>query len=351
VSYPDHVEMGGLHDVFAGVLAEEPVPVSLGVAGGFERVFAERVSPGYFSLLGIGPAHGRLFSPEEDAALGGEPVVVIGHGFWQRRFGGSRHVLGETLLVNARAYTIIGVAPEGFQGINLGLFPDLWLPQEGDPLDRREARASFVMGRLKPGVTVEESRAALDLLARRLERSFPESNQGLRFTVLSESEGRLHPLVRGGVLGFSGFFLAVALLVLLLACANVAAVQLARALPRRQEVALRLALGAARGRVVRQLLTEGASLSALAGGLGVALAWATTRLLSAVPLTTARGAPLAFDLGLDARVLGVSLLLAASTGILFGLAPAVLALVSFLASWVPAFRAVRIEPAVALRHE
>jgi predicted permease len=325
VSYPDFLDMRDLDDVFGAVLAEEPVPMNLGVARTQERVWGERVSPGYFSVLGLRPAHGRFFAPEEEGGPGGEPVVVIGYGLWQRRFGGSRHVLGETLLLNAHVYRIVGVAPQGFQGINLGLFPDLWLPalrESGTAPPGREARGYFAMGRLKPGVTVDQSRVALEVLARQLERSYPATNQGVRFTVLPESAGRIHPLVRGGVLGFSGVLLAVAGLLLLLACANVAAVQLARGLSRRREVALRLALGAARVRIIRQLLTEGACLSFLAGGLGVLLAWVVTSVLSAVPLPTARGAPLVFDVGLDARVLCFSLLLAVSTGVLFGLAPA-----------------------------
>lgn len=324
VSYPDYVDLRELDDVFEGVLAEEPVPLNLGIAGAYERVWGERVSPGYFSLLGTRPAQGRFFSPEEDGAPGGEPIVVIGHGLWQRRFGGGRKVLGETLLLNARPYQIIGVAREGFQGINLGLFPDVWLPalRESATLSSREARGYFTMGRLKPGVTLEESRAAVALLARRLEQSYPASNQGLRFAVLPESEGRIHPLVRGGILGFSGALLVAGVLVLLLACANVAAIQLVRALSRRKEVALRLALGASRSRVIRQLLTEGACLSFLAGGLGVALAWVVTSVLSAVPLPAARGAPLAFDLGLDVRVVGFSVLVAVSSAVLFGLSPA-----------------------------
>jgi predicted permease len=324
VSYPDYLDMRELDEVFEGVCAEEPVPLSLGDAGAYERVWGERVSPGYFSLLGVRPAHGRFFAADEDGVPGGAPLAVIGHGLWLRRFGESRHVLGQTLLLNARSYVIIGVAPEGFQGTNLGLFPDVWLPvlPESETLGSREARGHFVMGRLKPDVTLEASRAALELLARRLAGSYPASNQGLRFGVLSEADGRIHPQARRGILGFSGVLLVVALLVLLLACANVAAVQLARTLSRQKEVALRLALGASRGRVVRQLLTEGAFLSLLAGGLGVALAWLVTGVLSAVPLPTARGAPLAFNLGLDARVLGFSVLVAASTAVLFGLTPA-----------------------------
>jgi predicted permease len=324
VSYPDYLDMRALEDVFAGVLVEEPVPMNLGVAAAYERVWGERVSPGYFSLLGIRPAHGRFFSREEEGGPAAEPVVVIGHDLWQRRFGGSRRVLGQTILLNARSYEIVGVAPRGFQGISLGVMPDLWLAalRESETPGRREARGYFAMGRLQPGATVGASRAALEVLALQLERSYPASNRGLRFTVLPEREGRIHPVVRGGVQGFSVMLLAVAALVLLLACANVAAVQLARALSRRKEVALRLALGASRSRVVRQLLTEGAFLSLLAGGAGVALAWAVTGVLSAVPLPAARGAPLAFDLGLDARVLAFGLLVGVTTGILFGLTPA-----------------------------
>jgi predicted permease len=324
VSYPDYEDMRGLDRVFEGVLVEEPVPVALAADGSHERVWTERVSPGYFALLGLRPAHGRFFAPEEENASGGEALAVIGHGLWQRRFGGSLRVLGETLVLDGQPFPIIGVAPPGFHGINIGVFPDVWLPamRTSDGLRSRAARGSFAMARLRSGVGVAEAAAALDVLARRLETAYPESNTGIRFTTLPESEGRVHPLVRGGVLAFSSVLLAVATLVLLLACANAAGVELARALERRKEIAVRLAMGASRGRVVRQLFAEAAALSVLAGATGVALAWVVTRALRAIPLPTARGAPLAFEVGLDGRVLGVSILAAVTTGILCGLTPA-----------------------------
>lgn len=320
LSYPDYADIRNLSAVFSGVVVEQPVPFSLGVPGSSERVWGQLVAGGYFSLLGVGPAAGRLFTPEEEGSRGDSPAVVLSYGLWQRRFGGSRSVLDETVILNGQPSKVIGVAPEDFRGVTLGLLPELWRPAPGDPSKNRGGRGYFAMGRLQLGVTVDQARAALDLLARQLQHAYPDTNQGVRFQVLPEEEGRVHPMVRGGLLGFSGVLVAVAVLALLLACANVAGILLVRATSRRKEIGVRLALGATRGRIFRQLLTEGAFLSLLAGAIGLVLAWVVTRVLSAVHLPTR--VPLFIDLGLDARVLGFSFVVTVVTGVLFGLAPA-----------------------------
>lgn len=320
LSYPDYADIRNLSAVFSGVLVEQPVPVSLGVPGSNERVWGQLVAGGYFSLLGVRPAAGRFFTPEEEEARGADPIVVLSYGLWQRRFGGSRSVLGETVILNGRPCKVIGVAADSFHGVTLGLLPELWRPASRDPSENRGGRGFFGVGRLQPGVTIDQARAALDLLARQLQQSYPGTNRGIRFAVLSEAEGRVHPMFRGSLLGFSGVLAAVAGLLLLVACANVAGILLVRAASRRKEIGIRLALGATRGRVVRQLLTESACLSLLAGGVGLGLACTVTRVLSAVHLPTR--VPLFIDLGLDARVLGFSLVVTVATGVLFGLAPA-----------------------------
>jgi predicted permease len=266
-----------------------------------------------------------LFLPDEDGAGGGR-VVVLSYGLWLRRFGGSRDVIGKTVVVNTQPYTVVGIAPEGFNGVNVGLRPELWLPlaierRAGSARESRDAREYFAVGRLQPGITVAEARAALDLLGRRLEETYPETNRGVRFTVLPEGEGRLHPMVRTGAFGFSGVLVGVAGLLLLVACANVAGLLFVRAAGRRKEIALRLAMGATRGRILQQLLTESALLAIVAGVAGVALTSAVVRVLKAVHLPI--DVPLFLDLTLDWRVVGASVLVTGCTAIGFALAPAI----------------------------
>jgi predicted permease len=329
ISYPDYADIRELRDVFAGALVEEPLPIIVGVAGAYERVWGELVSGGYFPVVGVTPAAGRFFAAEEDAVPGGDPVAVLGHDWWQRRFGGSRSVLGQTLIVNGHPIKVIGVAPRRFHGLILGFEPDVWLPvmseqaiRPGDVLHARGSRSFFAIGRLRPGVPIAEANAALDLLAGRLQRAYPESNRGTRFTVLSEADGRVPPMFRGSILGASGALIAVTGLVLLLACANVAGILLVRAAARRREIGVRLALGATRGRIIGQLLTENTSLSLVAGAIGLLLAWTAASVLSAIHLPIARGASLTIDFGLDARVIGFSVFITVLTGMLFGLTPA-----------------------------
>lgn len=325
LSQADYEDLRDLRHIFSGVLADRPAPLSLTVDGPAERVWGYLVSSNYFAVLGVKPAIGRFFASDTpDDRMADE--VIVSHGFWRRRFGGAAGVVGTSILLNGRPFTIVGVAPAGFHGTNVGLTGELWAPLAADPLapvgglERRSSRGYFVIGRLQPGVTLEQSRAATLLLADRLREAYPATNRGITFTVLPESAGGLHPFVRDRFLGASAALLMVVGLVLLIACTNVAGLLLARAAVRRREIGIRLALGASRLQIVRQLLVECLILWLLGGVVGAVVAALVLRLAGSVELPTDR--PLFIDAHLDARVLAFSIGATLITAIAFGLAPA-----------------------------
>ncbi|MEJ7576815.1 MAG: ABC transporter permease [Pyrinomonadaceae bacterium] len=326
LSYLDYAYLRDHNDVFEGLAAYSFAPFSLNAGGEPERAKGLIVSGNYFDVLGVKAARGRFFLPEEDRTPGANPVAVISHELWQRRFGGDSSAIGRQATLNGHSFTIIGVAPEGFKSPFVYLAPDVYVPlmmqaqamPGRDVLDSRGTSWLGVRGRLKAGVKIEGAQVEISGLAKRLEREFPETNQG---------EGvRLHPVsqvpheVRSAVVGFMSLLMCLVGLVLLIACANVAGIFLARAAARRKEMAIRLAVGASRARIIRQLLVESVLLFLCGGIAGAALAAWTNELLLAFRPSGVM--PISLDLNLDWRVLGFTLLVSLVTGLVFGLAPA-----------------------------
>jgi predicted permease len=317
------------NEVFTEMAAFTFAQLNYSTGAESEQIGAQVVSGNYFSLLGAEPALGRGFSAEEGTSM--VPVTVISYGFWDRRMGKDPHVIGKTLTLNRTPFTVVGVAPRGFAGTLLGGGPDVWVPMamhdivqpNFDWYNQRRGLFLFAFGRLKPGATLEQATANLKTVFARLEQAYPADNKGRSAGAVALLDARLNPNGQGGpvIVQIAAILMVVVGIVLLIACANIANLLLARASRRRKEIAIRLALGASRRRLVRQLLAESLLLAGLGGGLGILLAFWTTSALSGADLPL----PIPVDdtLVIDGRVLAFTAGLALLTGILFGLAPAI----------------------------
>jgi len=337
-SYLDYLDYKEQSETLSGMIAYSNFFASLSVSGSSELVIGELVSEDYFSVLGVRALMGRTFSPDEFVAEGASPVAVLSHPFWQTRFAADPDVVGDAVRINGTVYTVVGVAPESFRGMFPGVTAQMWLPvtmvAEVEPLGNqrggsgsdatrlqsRNRRFLWLRGRLNPGVEVGQARAELEGISARLSAEYPETNELERVSVVPTNDVAINPDLDRALAPVGLVLLGAVGLVLLVACANLANMMLARASVRRREIAVRLAMGAKRGRLVRQMMTESMTL-ALAGGIAAMLlsVWLTRLVARFQP-------PLPIDIGLnidpDWRVLAFTLAVAGATGVIFGLVPA-----------------------------
>jgi macrolide transport system ATP-binding/permease protein len=331
-SYPIYKRLREQSDLFSSSMAyAAPVPFSVSLSGNTERIWGHLVAASYFSTLGVRPALGAFFHPSEETP-GQAPIVVVSHRFWQNRLGEDPLVVGKTLRINGQTSTVIGVAPDDFLGASPLLFPaDIWMPVTAgagmapeladNALERRDLAMFFMVGRLKPGVAIPSAEAELDTVAQQFERDRigADVTRKDRRVFLVEG-GKLLPLRKQDLPFFTSFLTIMAVLIMLIACANVANMMLARGARRRREIAVRLALGASRARLIRQLLTESTMLAIASGVVGfLAATWLMT-LGSQVRMPFPM--PVAFDFRPDGRVLMLTLALSLCTSLVCGLAPA-----------------------------
>jgi predicted permease len=326
-SYPYYLDVRERTKTLAAVFAYEfeLQPVNLGHGDVAELAFANHVTPNYFTTLGVMPAAGRLFTPSDEGEAGAAPIAVLSHRVWLRRFNGDAAMVGRTIRINRHPFTVIGVAREGFHGTNV-VAPDLWVPmamadtlQPGTPrLVSRRHSGVGIGARLEPGMTTAQAAAELDTIARALAHENPTEDHRTRLRVAGLSS--LPGPVAKVAAGFFALLLALVSVVLVIACANVAGVLLARAAARRREIAVRIAIGAGRARLMRQLLTETLLLFVLAGAAGLFLARQMTSLLLRV--LPAFPVPIDMSPPLDGRVIVFTGGLSLVAAVLAGLAPA-----------------------------
>jgi predicted permease len=323
-SYPDYRDFRDRNRTI-DLAASRVTVMSLERDGNAQRVWGYLVTGNYFEMLGVRPVLGRFFGPAEDARPEANPYAVLSYGFWERQFGADPRIAGRTVRINGRPYTVLGVAPREFHGTELFYWPDIWIPMTMQPqiesfnwLEQRSTHNIWVLGRLKPGVQREQAGADLTAISAALARQYPKTNTARK--ILLTRPGMVGDVIGAPAQAFSAGLMALAGLVLLAVCANLASLLAARAADRSRELAIRLSIGSGRGRIFRQLLTESLVLAILGGAAGCALALAVSSALThwRPPVDF----PGAIEIRPDWRVFAFSALTALAAGLLSGLAPA-----------------------------
>jgi predicted permease len=338
-SYADYQDLKAQNTVFSDLIGYSPMMAPLSLGDRSRIALGQVVTSNHFAMLGVQPFLGRLLVPSDDDA-GAARVVVLAHRMWRREFGSDPAIVGKPITLRGLQYTIAGVAPESFTGVVPLLAPELWLPvihvEEVEPagitdsvpspigntrLERRGTRWMFIKGRLKPGTTAAQAHANVALIGTQLAAANPQTNKERKLAAIPTEDVRMLVPQAGGALSMgSAALMSIVGLVLLIACANVAGMLLARASARRREISVRLAIGASRARLIQQLLVEGLLLGTFGAVAAVACAWALVRTLAGVQLPLP--VDVAFDLRVDWRVMSFAVVVAAATGLLSGLLPA-----------------------------
>jgi predicted permease len=330
-SYPDFLDLRGQTEGLSELFAYRASLTGLTADGKGDHCVVSRVTNNYFSALGITPAAGRLILPTEGLAPGADPVMVLGYSYWQKRFAGDKGVVGKQAEMNGHPMTIIGVTPKGFYGTFSIVNMDAYIPLSADITEglrtpvqdtwtHRDLRSLTLMGRLKPGVSLQQARASLNVAAQRIAAQHPDTDKGISIQVYPERLARPHPDNDNTLPEVAAAFMILAALVLFVACFNIANVLLVRATVRQREMAIRAALGAGRGRLVRQYLTESLLLAVFGGGAGLVLASWAANFLGSLPLGT--DLPIRFDFQPDGRVYLFALSAIVLTGAIVGIIPA-----------------------------
>ncbi len=328
VSFPNFKDYRDRNQVFSSLLLYTGIGLNLTGGAAPRLVMGQLASANYFSTLGVNPAIGRGFLPEEDTAAGASPVAVISYRFWRQEYASDAAVLSRSVSLNGRPFRIVGVAPEGFDGLNTLTATDIWVPMALYPdvfsapayVEQRRFLLFSVVGRLKPGVEMPQAQTAMQTITQDLEREYPKDNQGRRVLLTTATDAAIPPTNRAEIQRASNVLIVISAVVLIIACGNLASLLLARAAGRTKEIAIRLALGASRRRLVRQLLVESVLLAILGGAAGLLIAVLARNLLWSMRPPTFSHA--AVRIGLDRFVLAYNFSISVLTGLIFGLVPA-----------------------------
>jgi macrolide transport system ATP-binding/permease protein len=328
VSYPNFKDYQERNPVFSSLLLYTGVGLNLTGGSAPRLIMGQLASANYFSTLGVNPVIGRGFLQEEDTAAGASPVVVVSYRFWRQEYGADPAVLSRSVNLNGRPYRIVGVTPEGFEGLNTLTATEIWVPMALYPelyaapayVPQRRFLLFNVVGRLRPGVSLPQAQTAMQTITQDLEHEYPKDNQGRRVLLTTATDAAIPPSNRAEIQRAGTVLVVISAVVLIIACGNLASLLLARAAGRAKEIAVRLALGASRWRLIRQLLIESVMLAILGGAAGLLMAVLARNLLWSMRPPTFSHA--AVSMSLDRTVLAYNFVVAFVTGLLFGLAPA-----------------------------